>query len=701
MAESSGPPNGPSDKDRPPAKPGDDRPATESGGTRASDASPRPLEVTGFHRTAIPQREHAPAHPTGRRLAILSLGALGIVYGDIGTSPLYALREGFNGPHAFAPTTGNVYGLLSLVTWALLLVISVKYLAFVVRADNRGEGGIMALLALVLQQERRSDDKRRRAILIMLALFGAALLTGEGIITPAISVLSAIEGLGVATPRFEHFVVPITIVILVALFSAQRFGTAKVGGLFGPVTFVWFVTIGTLGALEIAREPEILWALNPYHAIRFFVDNGKTGFFILGAVVLVITGGEALYADMGHFGKRPIRVAWFSVALPCLLLNYYGQGGLILRDPSAAENPFYLLAPRPFLYPLVAIAAAATIVASQALISGSFSLANQSVQLGYMPRLNIVHTSYKQAGQIYMPEINKILAIGCIILVLTFQKSENLTAAYGLAVTGTMAITSILFSVIARQRWGWRLGWVLAFLALFLLIDATFFTSNLAKLLHGGWVPVVLGLGVYTLMSTWKTGRTMLTKTLNAGALPMDVFLEDVARRKPHRVPGTAVFMTSSAEGVPVVLLHHLKHNKVLHEQVILMSVITGEVPEVDADERVRVEKLEHGFWRIIANYGFMETPNIPELLHLAKRHGLRAKQMDTTFYLGRERIIIGGKNAHKAGARRAPPDVTLPRMARWRKRIFVIMSRNARSATEFFGIPPNRVVELGAQVEF
>jgi len=649
-----------------------------------------------------PQRAHVEARPTGKRLAILSLTALGIVYGDIGTSPLYALREGFNGSHAFAATQANVYGLLSLVTWALLLVISVKYLTFVLRADNRGEGGIMALLALILQHERREDDRRKRTILVMLGLFGAALLAGEGVITPAISVLSAMEGLEVATPALAPFVIVITVAILVALFWAQRHGTARVGGFFGPITLLWFVTIATLGAMEIAREPHILGSLNPYHAVRFFAENGRAGFFILGAVVLVITGGEALYADMGHFGKRPIRLAWFAVVLPSLLLNYYGQGSLLLRNPAAAENPFYLLAPRPFLYPLVFIAAAATIVASQALISGSFSLARQSVQLGYMPRLSIIHTSYKQAGQIYIPEINKLLMIGCILLVLAFKKSENLTAAYGLAVTGTMTITSILYAVVSRQRFRWGVPLIAAFLAVFLFVDLSFFASNLAKLLHGGWVPVLLGAIVFTLMSTWKTGRTMLTGILNAGSLPLDLFLTDVERKRPPRVPGTAVFMTSSNEGVPVVLLHHLKHNKVLHEQVVLMSIKTEEIPEIVPEERLALEKLDHGFWKVSARYGFMETPDIPEILYRLRQSGLKAKQSETTFYLGRERILVlDSRRGPRAGARRAPAEMDMPQMARWRKKLFVFLSRNARTATEFFGIPPNRVVELGAQVEF
>ncbi len=648
-----------------------------------------------------PQRVHAEARPRGKRLAILSLTAIGIVYGDIGTSPLYAFKDGFAGSHPYMPTQANVYGVLSLITWALILVVSVKYLVFVLRADNRGEGGILALLALLLQQERREEDKRKRALLILLGLSGAALLLGDGVITPAISVLSAIEGLKVATPALESFVVIITVGILIALFAVQRFGTARVGVYFGPVTLLWFLSIGMLGALEIGREPHILGALSPVHALRFFAHNGVAGLLVLGAVVLAITGGEALYADMGHFGKRPIRVAWFTVALPCLLLNYYGQGALLLRDPSAATNPFYLLAPRPLVIPLVVLATAATIVASQALISGSFSLAQQSMQLGYSPRLTVIHTSYKQAGQIYVPEINKALAVGCVLLVLVFGKSENLTAAYGIAVTGTMAITSILYCVVARQRWQWALGAVLGLLALFLTIDLSFFAANIVKIQHGGWVTLAIALLVFVLMSTWKTGRTMLNDILRAGSLPMDIFLADVARKKPPRVPGTAVFMTSAEEGVPVVLLHHLKHNKVLHEQVVLMSITTEEVPEILSEERLTLEKLSHGFYRVRARYGFMETPDVPEILYRLRQAGLKARQNETTFYLGHERILVADQKRGPRQGTRSAPDGMEGNMARWRKKLFVFMQRNARSATEFFGIPPNRVVELGAQVEF
>jgi KUP system potassium uptake protein len=649
-----------------------------------------------------PQRQHhIDARPTGKRLAILSLTALGVVYGDIGTSPLYAFRDGFQGHHPFAPTQENVYGLLSLISWALILVVSVKYLVFIMKADNRGEGGMMSLLALVLQTERRGEDMRRRVVLGLLAITGTALLFGDGMITPAVSVLGAIEGLKIATPAFEPYILLITLVILVSLFAVQRFGTARVGGLFGPVTLVWFLTIATLGIAEIAREPHILWALSPHHAVAFFVHNGARGFFVLGAVVLAVTGAEALYADMGHFGKRPIRLAWFAGAFPCLMLNYYGQGALVLRDPTAASDPFYLLAPDWFLYPLVGIATAAAIVASQAMISGGYSLAQQCVQLGYSPRLTIVHTSYKQAGQIYIPEVNMMLAIGCILLVLVFKSSANLTAAYGIAVTGAFAITSVLYAVVARHRFRWHVYGIAAFLAVFLALDLGLFASNAMKITSGGWVAIAISLVIFIVMVTWKTGRTMLNRILQAGSLPMELFLEDVARKKPPRVPGTAVFMTSSGDGVPVVLLHHLKHNKVLHEQVVLMSIKTEEVPEIESESRLTLEKLSHGFYRVQARYGFMETPDVPEILYRLRLAGLRARTNETTFYLGHERILVlDRKRGPRAGTRTAPDDMDMD-MARWRKKLFVFLQRNARSATEFFGIPPNRVVELGAQVEF
>jgi len=692
----------------PPSQPPDDRPPANASAAATPSAQPGPQPVgatSGFYPAVQRERQHVEAHPTGRRLTILSITALGVVFGDIGTSPLYALRECFKqSEYNLLPTQANVYGVLSLIVWSLILIVSVKYIGFIMRADNRGEGGILALLALLLQHERRSADKRRRIILVSLGLFGAALLYGDGVITPAITVLSAIEGLSVARPALEtRVVITISIGILIGLFSLQRFGTARVGSIFGPTMVLWFLSIAVLGLVEIAREPQILGAINPLAAVHFFNENGRAGFLVLGAVVLAVTGAEALYADMGHFGRRPIRLAWFVMVLPALLLNYFGQGALILRDPSAAENPFYLLAPSWFLLPLVVIATLAAIIASQALITGVFSLTQQSVQLGYSPRVTIVHTSKHEAGQIYVPEINKLLAVGCVLLVVGFKNSSALGAAYGIAVTGTMAITTILFYVVARTRWGWSQLHIGTITALFLAIDFAFFSANLVKLEHGGWVPIAMAAVVYTLMSTWKTGRILLNQVLYSGALPMDLFLEDIARRKPMRVPGTAVFMTGSPEGVPVVLLHHLKHNKVLHEHVILMSILTQEVPEIPRSDRIDVEKLEQGFYRITARFGFMETPDVPDLLNAAREHGLRTKPQETTFYLGRERILLKDKKRHTPGVRRAPEDGTerVMRMARWRKKLFVIMSRNARSATEFFSIPPNRVVELGAQVEF
>jgi KUP system potassium uptake protein len=656
--------------------------------------------TSGFH-AAVRERPHVELHPTGKRLAFLSLTALGIVYGDIGTSPLYTLQQCFTSKEfSIVPTPQNVFGVLSLIVWLLVLVVAVKYIVFIMRADNRGEGGILALMALILQQERRSTDSRRRWSLIVLGLFGAALLYGDGIITPSITVLGAVEGVSVATPAFAHIIVPLAVVILVALFSVQRIGTGRIGAAFGPIMALWFAAIAALGTAEIIRTPQILGALNPWHGVTFFIANGKFAFLALGAVVLAVTGAEALYADMGHFGKRPIRLAWFILVLPALLLNYLGQGALLLRNPTAVANPFYFLVPRAMLIPFVVLATIAAVIASQALISGAYSLTQQAVQLGYSPRMSVVHTSAREAGQIFIPEINRLLMIGCVVLVLAFQSANALGAAYGIAVTGTMAITSILFFVVARSQWNWSIVHALPIALAFLAIDITLFAANVIKIESGGWVPIVVAMSVFTLMSTWKRGRGLLNQALHAGSLPLDLFLGDVARRKPVRVPGTAVFMTSNNDGVPVVLLHHLKHNKVLHEQVILMSIKTREVPEVKASERVSVEKLEHGFYRVSAHYGFMESPNVPEILQWARESGINARPNDTTFYLGRERIIISD-GERKPGTRRAPDDAVLPRMARWRKKLFVLMSRNARSATEFFGIPPNRVVELGAQVEF
>jgi KUP system potassium uptake protein len=649
-----------------------------------------------------------PAHsepPTGRRLLALSLTALGVVYGDIGTSPLYTIKECFREEYGFAPNAANVYGILSLIVWSLIVVVAIKYLVFILQADNRGEGGVLAMLALLTQRQDGRVGKRRR-LLVLLGIFGTALLFGDGVITPAISVLGAMEGLEVVAPNLAHSVVLVTVVILTLLFLFQKKGTGRVGGTFGPITLIWFLTIGTLGALEIARAPEILAAVNPGYGIRFFLDHGFIGFAVLGGVFLAVTGAEALYADIGHFGKRPIRLAFFSLALPCLLLNYFGQGGLLLRDPSAVSNPFYLLAPRSFLYPLLVISTLAAIVASQALISGAFSLAQQSIQLGYSPRLTITHTSAREAGQIYVPEVNNALMIGTLLIVIGFKSTDALGAAYGIAVTGTMSITTLLFAVVARTRWNWPLWRVIGLAGFFFSFDIAFMGANVLKIEQGGWVPLVIAAVVGILMTTWKRGRLLLAAVIRENTLPMDLFLVDVARRKPLRVPGTAVFLTSDSSGAPPVLLHHLKHNKVLHETVILLSVVTEGIPQVPLSDRVECRELGEGIYQVIAHFGFMETPDVPAVLAQlgqASQGGrpIPVKVMETTFYLGRETLILMQKKPRISAAVGDAGGPTLGRMARWRRKLFIVMTRNAQSATTFFGLPPNRVVELGAQIQF
>ena len=636
-----------------------------------------------------PPERHHHSHPTatpvGKRLAILTLTALGVVYGDIGTSPLYTLREAFSPEYGLAPNPANVYGILSLVFWALMLVVVVKYLVFVLRATNRGEGGVLAMLALILQKEHATAANRRRALFIVLGVFGTALLFGDGVITPAISVLGAVEGLEIAAPTLQPFVVSITVVILFLLFLVQKRGTDRMGKAFGPITLVWFLTIGTLGLIEILHEPRILAAVNPIYAARFFSLHGFIGFAALGAVFLAVTGAEALYADVGHFGKRPIRLAFLALVLPALLFNYFGQGALLLRNPSAVENPFYLLAPRWFLYPLLVIATIAAIVASQALISGAFSLARQSVQLGFSPRLTIVHTSEREHGQIYVPEVNKALMVGTLLIVLGFRSSDALGAAYGIAVTGTMAITTILFAAVARTQWGWPTWRIGALVTFFFAFDLAFLGANALKIRDGGWVPLAIAISILAVMTTWKRGRQILAELMRRSSMPLDLLLADIGRKPLVRVSGTAVFLTSDAEGAPVVLLHHLKHNKVLHKQVVLLSIVSADVPEVDDSERVHVTQLDHGFYRVLARYGFMETPNVPQVMAMSADQGLHTRRQETSYFLGRERLIPTGKS----------------RMVRWRKKLFAFLSRNALSATEFFGIPSNRVVELGAQIEF
>jgi len=625
--------------------------------------------------------------PTGRALAKLALGALGVVYGDIGTSPLYALKECFNGPHGVTPDPANVIGVVSLVFWAMTFVVTFKYLSFVMRADNRGEGGILALMALVGKTETTRAGRR---VLLVLGLFGAALLYGDGVITPAISVLGAIEGVAVAAPPLAHLVAPISVVILVLLFLFQKRGTATVGAVFGPIMVLWFVSIALLGLRGILLDPGILRSVSPAQGIRFFAEHRGHGFLVLGAVVLVITGAEALYADMGHFGKRPIRVAWLAVAMPALLLNYMGQGAVLLHDPGAARNPFYLLAPGWALYPLIGIATAAAIVASQALISGAFSLTQQAVQLGYCPRVTIRHTSHTEIGQIYIPEVNWALAVATVALVLGFETSSNLAAAYGIAVTGTMAITTLLFHRVARDQWRWPPWAVWPLTAVFLTVDLSFFGANVVKVEEGGWFPLAAGALVFALLSTWKRGREVLAEQLRAAGLPLELFLTEIARKTPVRVPGTAVFMTSNVGSVPPVLLHHLKHNKVLHERVLLVSLLTEEIPSVPEAERVAVRELGCGFHQVISRYGFMETPDVPAMLESIPKRDvpgpkLRLVPMETTYFLGRETLLPTGS----------------AKMATWRKRLFIVMARNAQTASSFFRLPPNRVVEMGAQIQF
>ena len=655
--------------------------------TRTSDAAP--VESPGAAPesagpSAAPHYRHADRDPRGKRLAILSLIALGIVFGDIGTSPLYTIREVFAPHNGLTPTPDTVYGILSLICWSITLVVVVKYIVFILRADNAGEGGVLAMLALLLQRKHRAEERGRRGTLIVLGVFGTALLFGDGIITPAISVLGAVEGLEVITPALEPMVVAIAVVILFVLFIFQKHGTALVGRAFGPVTLVWFLVIAILGAIEIARSPQILAAINPWYAVSFFIHHGTAGFVVLGAVFLAVTGAEALYADIGHFGVKPIRVAFLYFVFPALLLNYFGQGALILRDPAAIENPFYLLAPRWFLYPLLIIATMAAIVASQALISGAFSLAQQGVQLGYLPRLTIVHTSEEEYGQIYVPEVNSALMVGTLLIVLGFGSSGALGAAYGIAVTGTMAITTILFAVVARSRWEWPLSRVIALTVFFLTFDLAFLAANALKIGNGGWVPLAIGVAILTLMTTWKRGRDILGEIMTQASLPLDLLLADLGRKPIHRVRGTAVFMTSDTMGAPVVLLHHLKHNQSLHEQVVLLSVKAAEVPGVPDADRIGLARHEHGFFRVTATYGFMETPHVPTVIAQCAERGLVANTHDTSYYLGRERLLPTGKGP----------------MARWRKKLFVFMARNAQSATAFYGLPPNRVVELGAQLE-
>jgi KUP system potassium uptake protein len=578
-------------------------------------------------------------------------------------------------------THANVLGVLSLIIYSLLLVISVKYIAIVMRADNQGEGGILALTALIPQ---RPQEPGRWSVLVLLGIFGAALLYGDGMITPAITVLGAIEGLKVATPLFDPYVVPVAVGILIGVFAIQRHGTHRVGRLFGPIMVVWFLIIAILGVMWTLRQPEVLTAVDPRHAFYFFREHGWHGFAVLGAVFLVVTGGEALYADMGHFGKRPIRFAWFALVLPALLLNYFGQGALLLTHPEAIEQPFFLLVPGWGLVPLVVLATAAAIIASQALISGAFSLTQQAIQLGYAPRLEIEHTSHHEMGQVYVPQVNWALMICTILIVIGFESSTALAAAYGIAVTLTMVITAMLLQVVATERWGWPPIVASVVTGLFLVIDLAFFGANALKITHGGWLPLVIGWILFTLMTTWKTGRRIVAARLTARAIPIEDFLASVAEAQPARVPGTAVFMTAQPKGTPPALAHNLRYNKVLHEHVVTLLITTQPVPHVPPDEQVSVRPLGQGVFDVRVHYGFMEDPNVPEALINACKHGLTLDEDDVTYFLGRETLIV----------------TKAPGMAMWRERLFVLMARNAVRAPTFFRLPAERVVELGVQVE-
>jgi KUP system potassium uptake protein len=619
------------------------------------------------------------SHHKASKSALIAV--LGVVFGDIGTSPLYTMKEAFHGTHAVAATPDNILGVLSLIFWAVMLIISLKYVSFMMRANNRGEGGIMALTTLI--QLRADISPRRRALLTGLGLAGAALFYGDGIITPAISVLSAVEGLQILEPGLAPFVVPTALGVLVGLFSFQRKGTAHIGALFGPLMLAWFASLALFGLMGLAQAPEVLAAINPFHAASFLFEHQGQSLFALGAVVLAVTGGEALYADMGHFGREPIQKAWFYLVLPSLVLNYFGQGALLLHDPSAIRSPFYLLIPPALLGLMIVLATVVTIVASQAIISGAFSLTSQAIQLGFCPRLNIRHTSEEEMGQIYIPWINWALMLGIVALVLGFRSSSNLAAAYGIAVTGTMAIDTLLAFTVMRCLWRWPL-WITASIALaFLAIDLTFLTANATKIPDGGWFPLLIALAVLYLLSTWKQGRDLLLEKLRRESTPVDKFLAQIAEQPPARVPGTAVFLTSDRDGIPPALMRNLKHNKMLHKTVIIMTVLTENVPQVAPERRRQVVQLADGLFRVVARYGFKETPNVPRLLKTSSRD-FNINLADTTFFASRQTLLVSA----------ATSGLDLMRL-----RLFISMARNTTSIVSFFRIPADRVVEIGVQI--
>jgi KUP system potassium uptake protein len=627
--------------------------------------------------------EPSSASSSHKKFLPLAVGSLGVVFGDIGTSPLYAIKECFHGKHAVVANETNVLGVLSLIFWSMMMVVSIKYVLFILKADHRGEGGIFALLGL-LHNTDTSLSRRTHTFVFLAGILGAGLLYGDGVITPVISVLSAVEGLEVATHAAVPYVLPLTCMVLIFLFSLQHRGTTQIGKLFGPVMLVWFLAIGAAGLLQVIRTPSVFRALNPFYAGDFFLRNGCHGFVVLGSIVLCITGCEALYADLGHFGRHAIRMSWFSFVLPSLLLNYFGQGALLLNHPKMAVNPFYNIISPILLYPMIALSTCATVIASQALISGAYSLTQQAVQLGFCPRFRVVHTSSDVQGQIYIPFVNYALLTACIAVAIAFRESGGLAGAYGIAVTGTMIITSLLFFLVMTRirKWaGWKAG---VLVGVFLLVDLAFFSGNTVKIADGGWFPLFIAAVVAIAMTTWKKGREELRRQILQARFPLDLFLDNVSKSRIPRVPGTAVFMTLSPIGTPPSLLHHLKHNHVLHEKVALLSIIFKEIPTVPAGERIQLTDLGQGFYRIEAFYGFMQKPNVPQIMKIVAQYGLVTDPMTTTFYMGRETLLTTGRS----------------KMTRWRKALFAFMSRNAGNPTSYFGIPANRVVELGTQIE-
>lgn len=641
--------------------------------------------VSEPHGSRDPAADSTPTdqhHPHGREAALwkLAVGAIGIVFGDIGTSPLYAFKETFAGHHPLALDQEHIMGVISLMFWSMMAVVTLKYVTIIMRADNKGEGGSLALLALI---NRSSGQKKWTAGIVLLGVFATALFYGDSMITPAVSVLSAVEGIAVAAPQFSGWILPIAVGILVALFSIQRTGTARVGAMFGPIMLGYFAVIATLGTLSVIKTPEVLRALLPSYAVNFFVIDGFAAFLALGSVVLAVTGAEALYADMGHFGRKPIRVSWLWFVLPALMLNYMGQGALLMRDAGALQSPFYLLAPEWLRLPLVGVATMAAIIASQAVITGAFSVTQQGIQLGFIPRLRISHTSADTAGQIYIPLINWALMIAIILLVLTFQTSSNLTAAYGIAVTGAMLIDNFLIAVVLFGLWKWKKRYAVPLLALFFVVDLAYFSANLTKVPDGGWFPLLAGVVIFTLLTTWSKGRRLMVERMRESAMPIKVFIQSAAS-SATRVRGTAVFMTSTPEGVPHALLHNLKHNKVLHERVVLLTVKIADQPYVDDKDRVTLDDLGQGFHRMKILYGFMQEADVPAALQSCSTCGGAFNMMDTSFFLSRQTLL---PSEH-------------PGMRIWREKLFAWMLRNAESAMEFFRLPTNRVVELGSQVE-